>query len=105
MYYFETPIGKSRWYAKYGACKTDASLQENECKRRGFIHSRDIAAKELLEKLHPLQVVDGCSKAEEALHRIAASDIIKWDADTQEEYEREFMPWAKQIAKEALGIE
>lgn len=44
----------------------------------------------------------GVSTVEEALHRIANSDIIKWDADTQEEYEREFMPWAKQIAKEAL---
>ena len=38
MYYFETPIGKSRWYAKHGACKTDAYLQESECRRRGWIN-------------------------------------------------------------------
>jgi hypothetical protein len=39
----------------------------------------------------------------EALHRIANADIIKWDADTQEEYEREFLPWAQKLAHEALG--
>ncbi len=42
MYYFETPVGKSRWYAKQGACKTDAFLQENECKRRGWTHHDDL---------------------------------------------------------------
>lgn len=42
MYYFETPTGKSRWYAKHGACKTDAYLQEVECKRRGFIQSSEL---------------------------------------------------------------
>jgi hypothetical protein len=37
-----------------------------------------------------------------ALHRIATVDMIKWDADTEEEFQREFLPWAQQIARDAL---
>ena len=38
-----------------------------------------------------------------ALHRIATADMIKWDADTEEEFQREFLPWAQQIARDAIA--
>lgn len=51
----------------------------------------------------PAMRAGGVSKMEEALHRIAHMDVIKWDADTHAEFEREFLPWAQAIAREALG--
>lgn len=55
----------------------------------------------LIEKLRAKDHVN--ARLSEALHRIANTDIIKLDADTREEYEREFLPWAQKLAREALG--
>ena len=61
-YYFETPIGRSRWYAKQGACKTDAFLAEQECKRRGWILNRESDARE--ERISELEGAVESMKAE-----------------------------------------
>jgi hypothetical protein len=45
------------------------------------------------------------NKLSYALHQIAGADIIKWDAESQEEFEGLFLPWAQKIARDALASE
>jgi hypothetical protein len=56
------------------------------------------ALKKLQEKIEQKTI----NQLTYALHRIATADMIKWDSDTKEEFQREFQPWAQQIAKDAL---
>jgi hypothetical protein len=78
--YFETPTGRSRWYAKQGACKTDAFLAEQECKRRGWILNRESDARE--ERIRELEA--------ELLNK---TDSIQIAADRIDELKRRADHW------------